>query len=99
MTKELNIIIACGCGFVTSTIIKTKVQKILTEAGISARLATCSAAELESRQQGMDLVLLIMKYNKELIIPHLNGIALMSEVGADPTAEELVQKCRQLMTN
>ena len=98
MKKELKIIIACGCGMVTSSIILDRVQKVLTTAGIQAQLSTCTVNELELKQQGMDLALIAAQYRKELTIPHMNAVAFITKVNIDLVEEELLQKCNAIMS-
>ena len=51
-----KILVACGTGMSTSTMIAHKLQEFLTEQGISATTAQCCLNEIPLNCNGMDLI-------------------------------------------
>ncbi len=73
-----KILVACGTGMSTSTMIAHKLQEFLTEQGISATTAQCCLNEIPLNCNGMDLIVTSMRTNSDYGIPTLNGAALLT---------------------
>ena len=58
-----KILVACGTGMSTSTMIAHKLQEFLTEQGISATTAQCCLNEIPLNCNGMDLIVTSMRTN------------------------------------
>ena len=56
-----KILVACGTGMSTSTMIAHKLQEFLTEQGISATTAQCCLNEIPLNCNGMDLIVTSMR--------------------------------------
>lgn len=96
MSKELNIIVACGSGVATSTVAVDAVKNILKDAGISAKINKCTLGELEGKQQDFDLILTTANYKKTLTIPHMSVFGLISGINVDSVKEKLLQLCKEI---
>lgn len=60
-----KILVACGTGMSTSTMIAHKLQEFLTEQGISATTAQCCLNEIPLNCNGMDLIVTSMRTNSD----------------------------------
>ena len=60
MNKK-HILIACGTGVATSTVVCMRVKEELEKNNIPATVEQCKVAELPSKIHGADLVLQLMK--------------------------------------
>ncbi|EEZ9759477.1 hypothetical protein DF240_004140 [Escherichia coli O25] len=71
-----KILVACGTGMSTSTMIAHKLQEFLTEQGISATTAQCCLNEIPLNCNGMDLIVpetIAQRYQRagcQLFLPH-----------------------------
>lgn len=97
MTRELQIVVACGSGVATSTVAMEIVKGILKEAGLPAKLYKCSLGELESKQAGMDLILTTSNYKKKLAVPVISVFGLISGVNADQVKGKLLETCHEIL--
>lgn len=98
MSKELNIIVACGSGVATSTVAVDAVKNILKSAGILAKINKCTLGELETKQQDYDLILTTANYKKKLNIPHMSVFGLVSGVNTDLVTDKLIQLCNEILS-
>lgn len=98
MSKQINIIVACGSGVATSTVAVDAVKKILESAAIPAKISKCTLGELEGKQQDFDLALTTANYKKTLTIPHLSVFGLISGVNVDLVKIKLVQLCQEIIS-
>lgn len=73
-----KILVACGTGMSTSTMIAQKLQDFLAEQGIAATTAQCCLNEIPLNCNGMDLIVTSMRTHSDYGIPTLNGAALLT---------------------
>lgn len=63
-----KIIVACGCGIATSTIVCDRLEELLEEHNINAHIIQCKISEVSSMEGDVDLILsttdLPMSYKK-----------------------------------
>lgn len=88
--RKYRIVVCCGANIATSTIAVTKLAAMLPKQGIQADLIKCSIRELPS-YQNVDLIV-----STTLVpgarVPVVNGLPLVTGVGAEKVVEEIVQK-------
>lgn len=68
-----KILVACGTGMSTSTMIAQKLQDFLAEQGIAATTAQCCLNEIPLNCNGMDLIVTSMRTHSDYGIPTLNS--------------------------
>ncbi|WAW14940.1 PTS sugar transporter subunit IIB [Peptostreptococcus equinus] len=78
MSKK--ILVACGAGIATSTVVCNKVEQLVKDNNIDAEVIQCKIAEVKSKQEGADLIvsttILPTKYDIPAIIAtgYITGI-------------------------
>lgn len=91
-----KILVACGAGVVTSTAAMNKLQEEFEARGIdsdSYKLGQSSVAEVQSMADQYDLAVTTTQYdNDEISIPVVNGLPLLTNIGADAIIDEIVEK-------
>lgn len=95
--QKLTILIACGSGIATSTVVQEKVKDILDEENISANIIKGTVGQIESLQADVDLILLTTKYNKELDKPVIPAFGLISGINEEELKEEIVNTCKEIL--
>lgn len=85
-----TVIIACGAGVATSTILTNRVSQLLTKNNIKHRLIQCSLNEVNSYVDGSDLVVSSMKIYGDLPIPKVLGISYLTGVNEIQTDQEIL---------
>lgn len=89
-----KILVACGTGMSTSTIIAQKLQNYLTEEGIFVSTSQCCLNEIPLNCHGVDLIITAMKTDTDYGIPALNGAPLLTGIND----EVLKQKIKTLLS-
>lgn len=88
-----KIFVACGSGVVTSTIAINKLKDGFDERGISEedyKIGQGSVGEIESVASDYDAVLVTSQYESDNVkIPIINGISLLTGIGADAVLDKL----------
>lgn len=97
MANEVKILIACGSGIATSTVAQEKVKQILKEAGIPARITKGTVGQVQTLQDGVDVVMLTTRYPKPLKKPLVQVFGLISGINEDAIKDEIVSTCRSVL--
>jgi len=84
-----KILVACGTGMSTSTMIAQKLQSYLSDEGIHATTAQCSLSEIPLNCHGMDLIVTSMRTSHDYGVPLLNGAALLTGINDDALKQQI----------
>ncbi|MCW2253974.1 PTS system galactitol-specific IIB component [Providencia alcalifaciens] len=84
-----KILVACGTGMSTSTMIAQKLQNYLSDEGFSVSTSQCCLSEIPLNCRGVDLIITAMKTDTDYGIPVLNGAALLTGINDDVLKEKI----------
>ncbi len=79
--KKYTVLVACGAGIATSTVVCQKVENLVKEHNINAEIIQCKIAEVKSRQQGADLIISTTILPTTYEIPAIIATAYISGIG------------------
>lgn len=85
-----QIVIACGAGLATSTMVCDKVSNLLKENGIQAKIHQCTLPQVDGYDGEVDLIITTMKVRKKYQSPCLTGSAYLSGVGEDELTAQII---------
>lgn len=86
-----TIIIACGAGVATSTIIVDRVNTLLKEHNIKANITQCMIGDIDSHAANADVIVTSMKLDKKYNIPVVTGISFITGIGKEETEREILK--------
>ncbi|TZE81490.1 PTS sugar transporter subunit IIB [Calorimonas adulescens] len=89
-----RIIVACGTGIATSTVVATKIEEAAKANGISVDIRQCKVTELDSMAGDADLIVTTTITQKKYPVPVINGLAFITGIGADKVLDEIIQKLK-----
>ena len=85
-----TIIVACGAGVATSTVITDGVSRLLSEKGIEFRIIQCSLNEVPSYVDQSVLIISSMPLHQHYRVPVVLGIPFLTGVGLAQTKENIL---------
>ena len=88
MAKK-KVLVACGTGIATSTVVTIKIQEALKAHKIDADVIQCKVAELPMKVNGADLVVTTTVYENDKI-PVIRGLSFLTGIGMDKDLEKIV---------
>ena len=94
--KKIRILVACGTGINTSTIVCEEVKDICAKAGIPVDIIHCSTNEIPLNVDMVDLVCRLLPDRQTLSKPVLSLVALVTCILQAKKAEMRVEKFRNL---
>ena len=92
MNGKKTIVIICGTGIATSTVVATKVEEICKRHRIPAQVIQGKAVEAQSLAERADLVVTTTpKLKLTVTVPILNGIPFLNGIGEEALEEAIVK--------
>ncbi len=85
-----TVIVACGAGVATSTIISSNIEKLLTENKIEYRIIQCSIREVKGYQDQGDIIVSSMPLQGDYKIPTILGLPFITGIGIDELKSEIL---------
>ncbi len=90
-----RVLVACGNGIATSTIVATKIREKCEENGIAVTVTQCKLLEVESKAADFDLLVTTGKFTGgNVSIPVVGAISLLTGIGEEATLEEIIAKLK-----
>lgn len=85
-----KILVACGTGMATSTMIAQKITRFLADNHIQVSTDQCSLNEIPLNKQGVDLIVTSMKISADYGIPTLNGAPFLTGINDAMVKQQLL---------
>lgn len=89
--RDEKIVIACGAGLATSSMVKDKVEAILKQKGIAFQTVQCTLTEVDNYDGSVDLIITTMRVRKKYHSPVLSGSAYLSGVNEDEVTAKMLE--------
>lgn len=87
-----KILVACGNGIATSTVVATKVKEVCEEAGLEVLVTQCKLLEIDSKIENFDILVTTGKYGGDNAnIPVISAMSLLTGIGEEETLEKIVE--------
>ena len=94
MAKK-RVIIACGNGVATSTVVASKVMDYCAANGVSIEVTQCRMIELHDKADDYDLVVTTGKFSDpDIKTPCIMAISLLTGINEEPTLQKIVALSR-----
>ncbi len=85
-----TIIVACGAGIATSTLICDRVKQLLENRGIAAQIIQCTVADIAGHAGRADLIVTSMKLENKYEKPLVTAISFLTGIGREQTEQEIL---------
>ena len=84
-----RVLIVCGTGVATSTVVADKVRKHLASEGIDASVEQSKVGELHRGAKGIDLVVATTQVPSSVEAPVVKGLPFLTGVGEQDALDEI----------
>ena len=88
-----KVLVACGTGIATSTVVTIKIREALAKHNIQAEVQQCKVSEIESKSSGADLVVTTTTYTNDQI-PVIRALSFLTGMGEDADIQKIVDVLR-----
>lgn len=86
----INILVACGNGVATSTMVALKIKEAISDEKLSAQITQCKLMEIPSKANDFDLIVTTGRYTQEVSTPIIGGMPLLTGVGEEEKLKEII---------
>ena len=85
-----HILVACGNGIATSTVVASKIKTILAEKGVDVETTQTKLMEVPGKVENYDLLVTTGQFEgKTHGVPYIHGLPLLTGIGADDTLNKI----------
>ncbi|EFI85268.1 Galactitol-specific phosphotransferase enzyme IIB component [Listeria grayi] len=88
--SKYKILVACGAGIATSTVVTDKVERLVKEHNIDAEVQQIKIAEASSLQEGADLIVSTTILPTTYKIPAIIATSYITGMGMEELDEEIL---------
>lgn len=89
-----KVLVACGAGIATSTVVNQHIEQLLKDHGIKAELEQIRIAEAKSKQHGADLLISTTMLPTTYEIPSIVATSYITGIGKDATDQKVLDALR-----
>lgn len=91
MSKALNVVISCGSGMATSTVVEQAIQEIMKQEGIKGTTSKCSTMALSTKVEEADVVFLSTRYELPEHVRWMRVFGLISGVNEEEERKQIAK--------
>lgn len=91
---EKTVLVICGTGVATSTVVATKIRDHCAANGIPVTVSQGKVMDLLGSPPRVDLIVATTQVPASVEVPVVAGLPFLTGIGLDATLEEIVQQLR-----
>ncbi|NEX78524.1 PTS sugar transporter subunit IIB [Bacillus thermocopriae] len=85
-----TVLVACGAGIATSTVVCNRVENLLKENNVNAEVIQCKISEVKSRQADADLIISTTILPTTYDIPSIIATAYITGIGMEALDKKIL---------
>ena len=90
MADKKRVLVACGTGIATSTVVCKRVEDLLKNNGIDAEVIQCKIAEIGTYEEQADLLVTTTIPSREYKIPVVKAVNYLTGMQTEKTDQEIL---------
>ncbi|WNS79126.1 PTS sugar transporter subunit IIB [Domibacillus sp. DTU_2020_1001157_1_SI_ALB_TIR_016] len=90
-----TVLVACGAGIATSTVVCDRVENLLKDNNIPAEVVQCKISEVASRQEGADLIVSTTILPTSYSIPSEIATAYITGIGMEALDQKIIDHLKK----
>ena len=97
--SKIKVLVACGAGIATSTVVMKKIEDLFTRNHIDAQITQIKIAEAASKQDSNDLLITTTMPPTEYKIPAIKAMAFLTGIGQDKVEAQILEEVAKIQAN
>lgn len=87
-----RILVACGNGIATSTVVASKIREYASTHGVAVETTQCKLMEVTSKADNFDLLVTTGQFTGgEVSIPSIGALSLLTGIGEEATLASILE--------
>jgi len=88
--KPKTILVACGTGIATSTVVANLVEEALRDRGFNIHVKQCKVAEVQAHLDGVDLIVTTTQLSGNFGVPIIKTLAFLTGIGKEDALKQII---------
>ncbi|SFF78356.1 PTS system IIB component, Gat family [Halobacillus alkaliphilus] len=93
--KKKQVLVACGAGIATSTVVNGAIEDMIKEHNLNADLVQIKISEVGSYEDTADLLVTTAMTKKEFPFPVVNARSFLTGIGTEHTKQEILEELKK----
>lgn len=89
--KKIRVLVACGAGIATSTVVMKKVEELFAKNNLPVEITQIKIAEAAAKQDGADMLISTTMLPTEYKIPAIKAMAFLTGIGTEKVENEIIE--------
>ena len=94
--KTYKILVACGSGVATSTVIADRVKKLCESNGFNVNVQQVKVVQVENMSKDFDLIVASTKIPDTILTPYVFAINYLTGVNREKTDADIIEKLEKI---
>ena len=92
--KKIRVLVACGAGIATSTVVMKKVEDLFAKNNMPVEITQIKISEAASKQDGADMLVTTTMLPTEYKIPAIKAMAFLTGIGTEKVENEIIETAK-----
>lgn len=93
--KKKQVLVACGAGIATSTVVNGAIEEMAKEHDLKLNLVQIKIAEVEAYVDTADLLVTTAMTKKEYPFPVINARSFLTGIGTEDTKKQILEEIQK----
>ncbi|MHC5230084.1 PTS sugar transporter subunit IIB [Enterococcus sp. LJL99] len=94
--KKITVLVACGAGIATSTVVMKKIEDLFKDNKLDANFYQIKISEAASKQDGADMLISTTVLPTNYKIPAITAMPFLTGIGEEQLKEKIVEVAKGL---
>lgn len=94
--KTYKILVACGSGVATSTVIADRVKRLCEDNGFNVNVQQVKVVQVENMSKDFDLIVASTKIPDTVTTPYVFAINYLTGVNREKTDSDIIEKLKKI---
>jgi PTS system galactitol-specific IIB component len=90
MLRKKTILVACGAGIATSTVVCDRLEELIKKNNLNAQVIQCKIGEVASKEKEADLIISTTILPKQYSIPAIRSMAYVTGIDEEKLDQEVI---------
>ncbi|CDQ38452.1 MULTISPECIES: PTS sugar transporter subunit IIB [Virgibacillus] len=95
MADKRKVLVACGAGIATSTVVNSAIEEMAKENNLNIELVQIKIAEVGSYVDTADLLVTTAMTKKEYPFPVINARSFLTGIGVEDTKKQILEELKK----
>ena len=90
MAEKKRVLVACGTGIATSTVVAGRIEKEMARLNIPITITQCKASEVPAKAEGYDLVVATTFISDTKNVPVIQTVSFLTGIGIENDVQKIL---------